>query len=75
MVEKILKAIVTDIFIYLFSFVFVYVGFNLLLPQVFEFVPKLSFWKTILLTLAINFISTPIRLNIEFYIKSQIIGE
>ena len=29
--EKILKLLITDIFIYLFSFIFVYIGFNLLL--------------------------------------------
>ena len=43
--EKILKLLITDIFIYLFSFIFVYIGFNLLLPLVFAFIPKLSCGK------------------------------
>lgn len=45
MVKKILKLLITDIFIYLVSFVFVYIGFNLLLPLVFDFIPKLSCGK------------------------------
>lgn len=36
--KKILKLLITDIFIYLISFVFVYIGFNLLLPLVFYFI-------------------------------------
>lgn len=69
---KIIKLVVTDIFIYLFSFVFVYIGFNFLLPLVFNFIPKLSCGKIFLLTLAIDFISMPIRIEIELFIKNKL---
>ena len=66
--EKILKLLITDIFIYLFSFIFVYIGFNLLQPLVFAFIPKLSCGKVFILALAIDFISMPIRIELEMFI-------
>lgn len=75
MFEKILKLVVTDIFIYLFSFVFVYIGFNLLLPLVFDFIPKLSCGKIFILVLAIDFVSMPVRLELEIFINNKFKGE
>ena len=69
--EKILKLLITDIFIYLFSFIFVYIGFNLLLPLVFAFIPKFSCGKVFILALAIDFISTPIRIELEMLIINK----
>ena len=62
---KYLALLVTDIFMYIFNTVFV----------VFDFVPKLSLGKIIILVFAIDFISMPIRVPIELYIKKVIKGE
>ena len=75
MAEKILKLVVTDIFIYLFSFVFIYIGFNLLRPLVFDFIPKLSCGKIFILALAIDFVSMPVRLELEIFISNKFKGE
>lgn len=72
---KYLALLVTDIFMYIFNTVFVYIGFNVFLPLVFAFVPKLSLGKIIILVFAIDFISMPIRVPIELYIKKAIKGE
>jgi len=72
--KKILKLLITDIFIYLFSFVFVYIGFNLLLPLVFDFIPKLSCGKVFILALAVDFISMPIRIELEIFISNKFKG-
>lgn len=69
--KKILKLLITDIFIYLVSFVFVYIGFNLLPPLVFDFIPKLSCGKVFILALAIDFISMPIRIELEIFISHK----
>ena len=74
MAKKILKLLITEIFIYLISFVFVYIGFNLLLPLVFDFIPKLSWGKVIILVFAIDFISMPIRIEIEIFISNKFMG-
>jgi len=72
---KYLALLVTDIFMYIFNTVFVYIGFNVFLPLVFDFVPKLSLGKIIILVFAIDFISMPIRGPIDLYIKKAIKGE
>lgn len=72
--KKILKLLITDICIYLISFVFVYIGFNLLLPLVFDFIPKLSCGKVFILALAIDFISMPIRVELEIFISNKLKG-
>ncbi len=72
---KYLALLVRDIFMYIFNTVFVYIGFNVFLPLVFDFVPKLSLGKIIILVFAIDFISMPIRLPIELYIKKAIYEE
>ena len=72
---KCLALLVTDILMYIFNTVFVYIGFNVFLPLVFDFVPKLSLGKIIILVFAIDFISMPIRVPIELYIKKVIKGE
>jgi hypothetical protein len=71
MFKKIVDLVITDILIYLVSFVFVYIGFNLLLPWVFDFIPKLSCFKIFILTLAINCLFMPVRIEIEMYIKKK----
>ena len=66
--EKIVKPLITDIFICLFSFIVVCIVFNLLLPLVFAFIPKLGYGKVFILALAIDFISMPIRIELEMFI-------
>jgi hypothetical protein len=70
----ILELVVTEFLVWLFSGIFIYIGFNFLLPLVFNFVPKLGFFKTCILAVAIDFCSTPIRIPIEIYVKHIVKG-
>ena len=54
-----------------YTFIFVYIGFNLLLPLVFDFIPKLSCGKVFILALAVDFISMPIRIELEMFISHK----
>lgn len=70
--EEIVKSIIKQILIWLISSVLVYIGFNLLLPLVFDSIPKLSCSKIFILTIAIDFISAPIRMEIGLNMRNNL---
>ena len=70
--KEIVKSTIKQILCWLVSSVFVYVGFNLLLPLVFDSVPKLSCSKIFILTVAIDFISAPIRMEIGLNMRNKL---
>ncbi len=57
------RVIIRAIVEYVFAVAFLAIGWNILLPLIFNFVPKLGFGKLCFLALAMDFILMPVTIS------------